>query len=564
MFRERSPQESLWQSEFLVPPAKAKRLERSWAELFRSRALPLIDEGCFACMYCPDNGRPNRAVQTVLGVLVLKEMFDLTDEEALEQLEFNLLWQHALRLTVEEAHLPQKTLHNFRARLMVHDGGRLAFVQTTDAIIAALGIRTGKQRLDSTHIMSNIATLTRLGLFCETLRVFLRAVQEKRPEFGGRIPAGLLRRYLKEDGEATAYEDARSGDGRRRLAVAARDLYRLVEQFRGTGVRKLAEYKLLRRLLQEQCHVGKHGDGRPGDDDDDAGEGRVPVALKDPREIPGGSLQSPHDPEATYSGHKGKGYEVQVAETCDPKNVTQILTYVEPTPSSGSDAAVPVPMVEELAERDIQPEEVYSDTTYGSGRNGFELARRGTELVSPVPGTAPEPTPEPEGDGEPRLRAVDFQIDPTERQATVCPAGHHAVEEWTATEAPDRVELYFARTTCEACPLRPRCPVKLDRRAGLYVLKTDLIRVNIEQRRRTQAGEAWRQRYAVRAGIEATNSELKRRHGLGRLRVRGGLRVRLAVYLKALACNVKRMLAALQAQAAQAVRGAGIAEAVAA
>ena len=38
-------------------------------------------------MYCVDNGRPNRAVQTVLGVHLLKEMFNLTDDEALEQLE---------------------------------------------------------------------------------------------------------------------------------------------------------------------------------------------------------------------------------------------------------------------------------------------------------------------------------------------------------------------------------------------------------------------------------------------------------------------------------------------
>ena len=36
---------------------------------------------------------------------------------------------------------------------MQHDGGRLAFQETTDRIIQALGIRTGKQRLDSTHIM---------------------------------------------------------------------------------------------------------------------------------------------------------------------------------------------------------------------------------------------------------------------------------------------------------------------------------------------------------------------------------------------------------------------------
>ena len=87
MFRIRDPQESLWQSQFLVTPKKAKRLERSWAEVFRNEALPLIDEERFAPMYCVDNGRPNRAVQTVLGVHLLKEMFNLTD--ALEQLEFN-------------------------------------------------------------------------------------------------------------------------------------------------------------------------------------------------------------------------------------------------------------------------------------------------------------------------------------------------------------------------------------------------------------------------------------------------------------------------------------------
>ncbi len=252
MFRERDPQGSLFQSDMLVTPAKVRRLQRSWAEIFRNRALPLIDEGRFAPMYCPDNGRPNRAVQTVLGVHILKEMFDLTDEEALEDLEFNLLWHHALRLDIEETHLPQKTLHNFRARLMAHDGGRVAFQETTDRIIEALGLRTGKQRLDSTHIMSNIATLTRLGLFCETIRYFLRALHQAHPALAEAVPTGLVRRYLKEEGEATSYEDARSGDGRRRLSVCARDLYRLVDRFRGTAAAQLEEYRLLERLLREQ------------------------------------------------------------------------------------------------------------------------------------------------------------------------------------------------------------------------------------------------------------------------------------------------------------------------
>ena len=96
---------------------------------------------------------------------------------------------------------------------------------------------------------------------------------------------------------------------------------------------------------------------------------------------------------------------------------------------------------------------------------------------------------------------------------------------------------------------------------GPYVLKADLVKVNIERRRRAEATEEWRKRYGIRAGIEGTNSELKRAHGLGRLRVRGGRRVRLAVYLKTLACNFKRMVHArlveMENTAQRAVVGTG-------
>lgn len=534
-----------------MTPGKAKRLKRSWAEVFRNRALPLIDEERFAPMYSEGIGRPNRAVQTVLGVHILKEMFDLTDDQALEALEFNLLWHHALRLDIEETHLPQKTLHNFRVRLMEYDGGRVAFQETTERIIEALGLCTGKQRLDSTHIISNIALLTRLGLFCETIRLFLGAVKREHPRLGAGNTQGLAQRYVKEDGEATRYEDARSGEGHRRLAVCARDLCRLVDRFRGTAAAEMEEYRLLERLLWEQCHVGKHKGGRPEGDDDDAGEGRVPVALKNPEEVRSDSLQSPHDPEVTYSGHKGKGYEVQVAETCDEGNPFQIITHVEVTPSSGSDATATVPILDALGERQIRPEEIWADTAYGSGRNVFEAERRGTELVSPVGGPTPKEAGAGEGPG--RLTAADFQIDVTASRTAVCPAGHQAVAEYENEAAPERVEIHFARERCGPCPLRPRCPVRWRRRPelaggkgpGAHVLTADLVSVNIERRRRAQANGEWRKRYAVRAGIEGTNSELKRAHGLGHLRVRGGRRVRLAVYLKALACNIKRMVRGL-------------------
>ena len=71
-----------------------------------------------------------------------------------------------------------------------------------------------------------------------------------------------------------------------------------------------------------------------------------------------------------------------------------------------------------------------------------------------------------------------------------------------------------------------------------------------------EAQTAFKKQYAPRAGIEGTNSELKRRHGLGKLRVRGGERVKLAVYFKVTACNLKRALAYWMLERLKPVRAA--------
>ena len=150
-----------------------------------------------------------------------------------------------------------------------------------------------------------------------------------------------------------------------------------------------------------------------------------------------------------------------------------------------------VPVIDALGERDIRPKELWSDTSYGSGWNAVEAERRGTELVSPVGGAAPKETEV--GEESDRLTAAEYQIDVTVNRPTVCPAGHHAVAEYE--DAPERVEIHFAREICELCPLRPQCPVRWRRRPeltgdrsldGAYVLSTDLVRMNIKRRRRAE------------------------------------------------------------------------------
>ena len=89
MFRPTSPQRPLFGVENRLDPVKRARLERTWAHQYRSNALGLIDEGRFAKYFDSENGRPNKSIRLVISVLVLKEVFDLTDAEALEQLEWN-------------------------------------------------------------------------------------------------------------------------------------------------------------------------------------------------------------------------------------------------------------------------------------------------------------------------------------------------------------------------------------------------------------------------------------------------------------------------------------------
>ena len=60
----------------------------------------------------------------------------------------------------------------------------------------------------------------------------------------------------------------------------------------------------------------------------------------------------------------------------------------------------------------------------------------------------------------------------------------------------------------------------------------------------------WKERYMIRAGVEATMSELKRGHGIGKLRVRGLARVTFAVLCKVTSCNIKRWAKVLSASPA--------------
>jgi len=511
MFRQTSPQRPLFGVEHRMDPDKRARLERTWAHQYRSHALPLIDEGRFAKYFHQDNGRPNKSVRLVVSVLILKEIKNLTDQEALEQLEWNSAWHYALDITPEEAHTCQKTLHNFRKLLLDDDEGTGLFEGTTARLIEAAGLRTGRQRLDSTHIVSNIKILTRLGLFVDTITMFLKDLRKKHPRLCTQVAEELLGCYLDREGY---FADARSSDAKRRLSEAAVDVYWLVERFgEHRSVASMDSFRLLQRLYKEQC---------------------VPPKIETPEKIElqekpsSSSLQSPNDPDVTY-GHKGKGYEVQISETCEEENPFQVATAVSVNGANESDQHQVEPTIEQI-ERTCgsAPEELSADAGYASGENILKAdEEHGTKLLAPIGSKGPKSS----------VTLGDFELDETGERVVQCPAGESPVEH-RPTRGGKGTLACFNSEQCNRCFLRDICPAEPrgDQRVVRFT-KADAV---VAERRVEQETGEFKERYKIRSGIEATNSELKRGHGFGKPRVRRRPRVELSVRLKILGLNFKR------------------------
>jgi len=535
MFRRTDPQATLGSLNVLLSPQKIARLEKNhWAGGFRHKALPVLltNEETFRPLFCEDNGRPNKPVAATLGVIILKEMFDLTDEAALDSFEFNASWQYAVNVDPDEAHLCQKTLHNFRVKMSeAEEEGILTYSALFDEIVRAIikdqGLKVGKQRLDSTHIRSNMAVLTRLGLFTHTITAFLKKLNKQHLRLFEALAQGIRARYLDREGY---FADSPSSDSRRRLAQCAADVWRLVDRFRGhRSVKGMPSYLRLKRLLEEQCVIG---DEDPTDPDGDGPEG-VPVRLKNPKKekIPATSLQGSDD-DATY-GHKGKGYQTQVAETCDGENPLQVVTHVSTEGAHQSDQHAPLPVLDDLEQKDCKPDTLLADTNYGRGQNIVDAAQRGVDLVSPSCG------PKPEAD-EDEVILDDFTFSPDGQRIEHCPAGYAPMEQGTCGQDGRRRYSHMDVERCVRCRWLGDCPATWSDRVEAMALTWSPSEGATAARRRRERTKEFKDGYRVRSGIEATNSEYKRFYGGGRLRVRGSPAVHRTVKFKFMALNIRR------------------------
>lgn len=97
-------------------------LEKSWAKIFADKVFPAIDENIFSVLYRKKASRPNTPVNVIVGALILKEALNVTDDEIVEAMAFDIRYQYALHTTsFEEQPISDRTLSRFRARVLSYE-----------------------------------------------------------------------------------------------------------------------------------------------------------------------------------------------------------------------------------------------------------------------------------------------------------------------------------------------------------------------------------------------------------------------------------------------------------
>jgi hypothetical protein len=501
-------------------PKRRKLLDESWAGLFREHILSVLPVHKIAPCYTDGFGRPTKEIYSTLGALILQQMHDLTDEGTVTQFSFNMQWHYALDISGESdeaKYMCPKTLWTLRHIVAEKGLDEELFAVTTETLAKVFGVDTSKQRIDSVHIRSNMRRLGRICIFAQSIHNFLVNLKRQRRAIFATIEGELIERYLTEKALG-CFSLVKPSETAKTLETVSRDLFSLVERFRqNKQVQSLTTFGVLLRVLKDQCDVDTEA---------------ASMAVKAAKEIPSSSLQNPSDPDAGYDAHKGQGYQVQVMETyCDSpdamirETTLNLITHVEVEPAHISDVHALIPALESTKGRGLAPEEVLADSLYGSDENAQKAKEMGVDVISPVMGTPKEET----------LSLADF---PQTRAGKIlaCPQGHAPIKVKQGKKG--IASVAFASEHCTVCPLHDRCPVKAGRKR--HYLRCDRKALRIAGRRAREHTPEFKDKYRWRSGIESSFSEMDKKTGVKRLRVRGLSAVGYCARLKAIGVNLFR------------------------
>lgn len=521
MFRknEQHRQKSFFSAQGLLPAKLRNRLRMSWAEAFYELVLCRIDETIFAPLYSEKASRPNVPVNVLVALSILKAGFGWSDKVLYEQVCFNLQVRHALGYHDLRAEIfTLRSVYNFRRRVKEYeeetgiDLMKKVFEQINDEHLELVAVATGWERMDSSQILSNLAKMNRL----ELLVAVVQAVYKRLPESVEEDWAERWSTYLEGRPHEVCY-GIPDRDLEEHLETIGQELS-AVERVLVEEAPESDMLTLVTRVLEEQYE--RRADGM--------------VRLRPGEEVSAESLQSPHDPDATFRVKGGipfrGGYVMNVSETADPENPVQLITDVQVEANHTDDTSLMEQSLDDQAERDIGVEQVTTDGGY-TGPRGEEACEKHDVELRATRMRGGRSAADKWGWEEYRWEVDDDDIP----VRVICPQGCAA--DLSPGKAEGAFIARFDHECCADCPFfRNMCRVQDRSRVGptLYVRGRT---IKVAQQRQSLHPEDT----SIRVVVESTIRSVKRGFRNNKLPVRGLTRARTMILGAATMVNVRRL-----------------------
>jgi transposase len=493
----------------------------------RDELGPIYEDEQFTSLY-PGLGQPAFSPGRLAMITVLQFMEDLTDREAAEAVRSQIDWKYLLGLELRDAGFDYSVLSEFRQRLIEQEAEQSLLDQILTQCQAKGLLKKGSQRTDSTRVLAAIRRMNQVELVGETMRRVLDDIAQVAPHW---LKPLIQKEWEERYGRRLdIYRIRKSAMKQEALALAiGQDGYVLLAAVYGDAtpveVKTLQSVAVLRQVWVQQYYLE---------------EGQVKWRTKEQYGQPPARrmIASPNDLDARY-GCKDEttwiGYKIHLTETCD-EEAPRLITQVETTLATTTDASVTEKVQEDLVERDLAPETHLVDGGYTEVDILLSSQQRGIDLVGPMRRDTSWQASLENGYDQ-----TKFQIN-WEQMLATCPQGKTSIywKDGKTSSGKPNIHFAFSLADCSICTARALCTrtEKIGRHLSVPPKETYLALRTARQR---QATEEFKELYRKRAGIEGTISLAVNEMEVRLARYRGIVRTHLQHLATASAINLLRV-----------------------
>jgi transposase len=492
----------------------------------------LYRDELFADFYS-NRGHPVEVAPWRLALVTVMQYIEgLTDRQSADAVRRCMDWKYALSLELTDPGFNFTELHDFRQRLLSHDGAQCLLDTFLDTCKERGWIKArGQQRTDSTYVVAAIRRLYYLECVQEAMHHALNQLSEAAPEWVREWAP--LEWYERYGPRADLLRLPKETSKRNALAlVIGADGYQLMDWlWHDASARPLCDLPAV-EILRQIWIQHYYRCTEPGMEE---------LRWRDTADQPPTAqiIQSPYDLDARYGTKRDMnwvGYKVHLSETCD-EGQPDLITQVTTTLATTSDFVMGEPIEQDLADRNLLPGIHLVDSGYVvadllvSGPRMHQI-----DVMGPPLSSSSRQNRENQG-----YDLHSFVID-WEAQQAPCPQGHHSVK-WSPGYSPwghPVIRIRFDKATCLACAMRAACTSSKEASRQITV-KPQAQHEAIQAARKRQETAEFKTTYALRAGVESTISQGARRFDLRRSRYIGLARTHLQQTINATAMNLVRV-----------------------